>query len=109
MANISLYYHNTGETISVNDADLDHTTNTELIEAAIKERVFCNPYCNSDDLWFIILPKEGSWVDVIKTLSKLGYVDGDTATVIIPVWENSYPISKEVFYSYWRNESNRHS
>ena len=86
MASVTLEIANTGETIHVEDIDLESVTLNELLEAAIEERVLPTPtrYYACDN-------KEGKSIGTDegeKNYFELGFCDGDSIKVVkLPGWQ----------------------
>jgi len=91
MASIQVRKTNTGEEVSVTDVDLESDTALELIEAAV-EAAFLPPFKDDrySDNYYCILGKDGRSIyfdEWEKTLSELGFIDGDTIHII---WKAIY-------------------
>ena len=82
MASIKVRKLNTGEEVPVTDVDLESDTALELIEADV-EAAFLPPL--SVNTYYGILGKDGRSIcfdEWEKTLSELGFIDGDTISII---------------------------
>ena len=86
MASIELYF--SGETIPVYDVDLESVTALELVEAAKEAGVLPPVGINYDYIDWLLVGKNGYPIDFVfqdereKTLSELGFSDGDSIKVI---------------------------
>ena len=78
MANLTIKEALTGRETPIEDADMG-MTNIELIEGLIEGDVLNRLTGNEK---YIVVDKENGVSDARKTLEELGYVDGDTITIV---------------------------
>ena len=78
MAELTLKISNTGETIPVNDLELDQVTNTELISQLVSNGMVPEV----PGKVYKMVGKNNQPVEETATLAELGVNDGDTVTVI---------------------------
>ena len=78
MAELTLKIGNTGETIPVNDLELDQVTNTELVSQLVSNGMVPEV----PGKVYKVVGKNNQPVEETATLADLGFTDGDTVTVI---------------------------
>jgi len=89
MASIELYVAFSGETIPVYDVDLESVTALELVEAAKEAAVLPPIRIEEFRDYHLIGKKDNTPIDFDergKTLSELGFSDGDTIIVVGKPW-----------------------
>ena len=77
MANLIIYIVSTGETLPVNNIDLDNVYNTELIT----QMLHLLPEIKKGEIYKLIGP-DNKMISARKTLSSMGISDGDTISII---------------------------
>ncbi len=78
MAELSLKIGNTGETVPVNDLELDQVTNVELIAGLVSSGMV--PDVPGKE--YKLIGKDNFPVVDTATLAELGFNDGDTVTIV---------------------------
>jgi len=80
MASLTLKMASTGETIPVNDLELDQVTNTELISQMVASGIV--PALPSDEE-YLVIGKNNQPLKDTASLTELGFNDGDTITIAV--------------------------